>query len=128
MSAAPLDRLGSIIEATGRALRCLPEPVAALLDEQHAADGNEWSALDCPTLIGDANYYRDTPTDRVALVLWYEPATARTDARAFMFIEGHHDDAADSARRCSEHHTNRRAWWCPLDEPVRLASWREVTP
>ena len=118
---ATIAGVARTIEGVARALRYAPEAIAdAMRDHEQQDEGNEWSPIECPSLLGDAAYYAHE--ERPALVVWMH------DDEGFMFIEGHPDDARDSAANCraekGRQHPECRAWWVNLAD--ERPEWREV--
>jgi hypothetical protein len=115
-----MSTTAAIIEATAAALDSLPEPVAAALD-RHARNGlaSDDPCLSAVTIITDAALYQDAEP---ALVLWWD------EDHGHLFMEGHPDDAAETARRHRGRPPRRRAWWCALDVGGNTTpEWREVS-
>lgn len=113
-----LRKTAYIMERVGVALCYAPDPIVKALHEHEQEPGNEWQRIETTSLLTDAAYYAHE--DRPALVVYYDD---EGDNGGFMFIEGHPDDAADSARHCAAQH-RARAWWVVLTD--ERPEWHEV--
>jgi hypothetical protein len=116
--AETMTRAADVVRRVGLAIACAPDPIARALNE-HAVTG--YSSDDPPIsagpLLGDAAMYaRDNCP---ALVVYYDEGKGR----GFMFLEGHPDDAEDSARHNAVEH-QCSAWWVVLTD--ERPEWREV--
>lgn len=116
--AETMTRAADVVRRVGLALTCAPDPIARALNE-HAETG--YSSDDPPIsagpLLGDAAMYARDP--RPALVVYYD----ERKGQGFMFLEGHPDDAADSARHCAVER-QCAAWWVVLTDDA--PEWHEV--
>jgi hypothetical protein len=114
------DRIADLFRLIADAIAVAPHPLVLALADQHDEPGNEWSRIETQSLLCDVAYYsgEDTP----ALVL-YMP---HHDESGFMYVEGSPEDAAYQAGIAAREH-RVPAYYCPLREPIRAASWKGVT-
>lgn len=113
-----LRRTSVVMQRVGVALAYAPDTIARALNE-HAETGyaSDDPPISAGPLLGDAaTYARD---ERPALVVYYDEGKAH----GCMFLEGHPDDAADSARHCAAER-KCAAWWVVLTDDA--PEWQEV--